>query len=113
MIINGVELENIDLMDSDVMERVENAIDSIAHIDEQCEGMKTSAAMKYQCNAIFQLFNNIFGEGTDKKIFGDKTNLLVCIKAFEEFVAGLNEQNAEIEKLRNRYSKNRAQRRVK
>ena len=55
----------------------------------------------------------MFGEGTDKKIFGDKVNLLTCLKAFEELVEQVNAQKGEVEKIASKYSPNRAQRRKK
>ena len=75
--------------------------------------MKVSESIRYQCNAIFDIFNTLFGEGTDKKVFGNKVNLLTCLKAFEELVLQTNTKNNEVEKLYNKYAPNRAQRRTK
>ena len=48
-----------------------------------------------------------------KKVFGNKVNLMVCIKALEEFVLKMNEQKKELDRLMNKYSPNRATRRSK
>ncbi|MDU7365421.1 DUF6673 family protein [Clostridium sp.] len=69
--------------------------------------------IKTQCNAIFNVFNTMFGEGTDKKVFGDRVNLLICMTAFEELVSQMNDKKAEMEKITNKYSPNRANRRTK
>ncbi|WP_027631922.1 DUF6673 family protein [Clostridium hydrogeniformans] len=113
MIINGVELQDIDILDLEIAEKYEKAIESIDDISTKIEGMKVSESIKAQCNAIFEVFNTMFGKGTDKKVFGDKVNLLVCIKAFEELVEEMSAKNSEVEKLANKYSPNRAQRRKK
>ena len=55
----------------------------------------------------------MFGEGADKKVFGNKVNLMTCMKSFEEVVLKINEQKKEIERLSNKYSPNRAARRSK
>lgn len=113
MIINGVELDDIDIYDLKVAEKYEKAL---AKVNEDCnkdDSRSLSEGIKYQCNLIFDFFNTVFGEDTDKKIFGNKVNLMICIKAFEEVVLRMNEQKKEIEKLSNKYSPNRAARRNK
>ena len=111
MLINNVELEDIDILDADVAEKYENALETIEGIAEKVEGIKGSAAIRMQCTAIFNVFNVLFGEGTDKKIFGDKVNLLTCLKAFEELITVANSKKEEVEKLANKYSPNRVNRR--
>ena len=77
------------------------------------DGSKSlSDGIRFQCNLIL-IFNTMFGEGADKKVFGNKVNLMTCMKSFEEVVLKINEQKKEIEKLANKYSPNRAQRRAK
>ncbi|MGH4125597.1 MAG: DUF6673 family protein [Clostridium sp.] len=113
MKINNVELEDIDILDADVAEKYENALGEVAGIAKKVEGMKPSESIRTQCRVIFSTFNTLFGEGTDKKIFGDRVNLLICLKAFEELVVAMNSQKEEVQKLANKYSPNRAQKRAK
>lgn len=113
MKINGVELQDIDILDLEVAEKYEKALGVVNEIAEKLEGMSICESIRTQCNAIFDVFNTMFGEGTDKRVFGDKVNLLICLKAFEELVSYANKPNAEIDKLTNKYSPNRAQRRAK
>lgn len=112
MIINGVELEDLDIYDVEVAERYDKALEGLKGIEENKSGSMADI-IKSQCTAIFDVFNTMFGEGTDKKVFGDRVNLRICLKAFEELVLQVNEQKSEIEKLTNKYSPNRAQRRAK
>lgn len=113
MIINGVELEDIDIYDLEVAEKYEEAIASFYKIIDRAKSLDGVEGIREICNSIFDIFNKMFGEGADKKIFGDKVNLLTCMKSLEEFQLQINEQKKEIEKLANKYSPNRAARRNK
>ncbi|WP_027640106.1 DUF6673 family protein [Clostridium cadaveris] len=113
MKINGVELEDLDIFDLDVAGKYENALKNVEDMSEKVKGMTVAESIRTQCNAVFNVFNELFGEGTDKKVFGNKVNLLTCLKAFEELVIQMNEQKSEIEKIASKYSPNRAQRRKK
>ena len=93
MKINGIELKDIDLLDADIMENIEIATENVVNDIEEVKKTKSySEAIRKQCIAIFEYFNTIFGEGTDKEIFGDKTNLRECLNAFKEFLAYIEEQ---------------------
>jgi len=113
MKINNVELQDIDILDLEEAEKWEKALERVEGIAKTMEGMKISESIRTQCNAIFDVFNTIFGEGTDKKVFGDKVNLLTCLKAFEELVTHMSAKNSEVEKIASKYSSNRVQRRSK
>lgn len=113
MKINNVELQDIDILDLEVAEKYEKALEKVEGIAKAIEDMKLSESIKIQCNAIFDVFNTLFGEGTDKKVFGGKVNLLTCLKAFEELVTQMSTKNAEVEKMASKYSPNRVQRRNK
>ena len=113
MKINGVELEDIDIYDLETAEKYEESMASFTEIGDKVKGLGDAEGIRVTCNGVFDVFNKMFGEGTDKKIFGDKVNLLTCIKAFEEFQLQINDQKKEIEKIANKYSPNRAARRSK
>lgn len=113
MKINGVELEDLDIFDLEVAKKYEKSLKLLDEISDQVKSMNMVDGIETQCNAIFDVFNTMFGEGTDKKVFGDKVNLLTCLKAFEELVIQMNEQKTEIEKITSKYSPNRAARRNK
>ncbi|MCB2308823.1 AP endonuclease [Clostridium estertheticum] len=113
MIINNVELEDIDILDADIAEKYEDALSVVDNISEKVKDMGISQSIRTQCTAIFDVFNTLFGEGTDKKVFGDKSNLLICLKAFEELVIVTNSQREDVVKFANKYSPNRASRRTK
>jgi len=113
MKINNVELEDIDIFDIEVAEKCEIAIAKVEADAKETDELSISQAIRKQCTSVFDCFNTIFGVGTDKKIFGTKVNLMICLKAFEELVLELNSKGKEIQELANKYSPNRAQRRTK
>lgn len=113
MIINGVELEDIDFYDLEVAEKYDKSMEELKKVEENNKNMSMTQVIKTQCETIFNVFNTMFGEGTDKKVFGDRVNLKICLKAFSELVDKATEQRAEIEKITDKYSPNRAARRNK
>ena len=103
MKINGVTL-NLNVADADKYERYEKAVNSaVEKIRQITDDMSGSQMIRVQCHAVFDCFNELFGEGTDRKLFGEKTDLLKCIKAFGELVSQVNREGdklkGEIEKL--------------
>ena len=114
MKINGVELEDLDVFDADVLEKYEKAMDKVQAEMKEISKMSSNAVsgIRKQCQSIFDCFNSLFGVGTDKKIFGDKVNLLTCLKAFSELVENINDQRKELTRLTSKYT-NRAARRSK
>lgn len=113
MIINNVELEDIDILDLEVAEKYEKALKDIEGIAQMLKGKGLADCIRTQCNAVFDVFNTLFGEGTDKKIFGDSVNLMDCLQAFEELVRYMSDRKEDIEEMASKYSPNRASRRNK
>ena len=113
MIINGVELEDLDIYDLEVAEKYDNAIKDIATLENKVKEMDNVETMKTMCNAVFDVFNTMYGDGADKKIFGNKVNLKTCLSAFGDFATQMNEQKNELDGIVKKYSPNRANRRNK
>lgn len=116
MIINGVELQDLDVADADVLELYENAMNSFSNKLKNIEknGKKGSQLIREECHIIFEVFNEIFGEGADRKVFGEKTNLVVCMESLQQlksYVEKTDRDNAQ--KITALYSpaQNRQQRR--
>ena len=98
MKINNVELEDLDLMDADIAEKFEKATISLQEKEnnQDFKNMRLSQIIRTQCTLIFDFFNDVWGEGTDKKVFGDKVNYKVCEKAFKDVVEYAAKQKDEI-----------------
>lgn len=112
IVVNGVDLGEYDIFDADQAEKYEKVLDE-ASKPITAEGLKTSAVIRKECEKVFDVFNTLFGEGTDKKVFSDRVNIKVCLEAFASLVEQMNSQKEEVEKLTSKYSPNRAQRRTK
>lgn len=117
MKILNTELE-FDFLDADDMERLEKAVDETSKkLNNINTDRKTSEIIRESCEVIFDCFNTIFGENSDKRIFGEKRNFNVCIKAFKDLVKAKEEQEKAFEKevadIEEKYSPNRATRRAK
>lgn len=110
MVINGVELQDLDIFDADVAEKYEAALQEVSKSSNTNSNITGSEVIRNQCYVIFKCFNTLFGEGTDKKIFGDKVNILTTLKAFEELIDQTNEQASELKKMQSKYSKDRIKR---
>lgn len=110
IVVNGVDLGELDIFDADVAEKYEDCLNEVEKPVKH-EGLKTSSVIRKQCNVVFDFFNTMFGEGTDKKVFGNKTNIRVCLEAFASLIEQVNSQKEEVDKLTAKYAPNRAQRR--
>ena len=113
MKILDVELEDIDLLDLEVAEKVERAVKKIEETEKNISSVTTSLSekIKEQCNIIFDFFNDIWGEGTDKKVFGNKTNLGECYKAYTQVLDNFHIQKENLSKTLDKYSNARINRR--
>ena len=109
MKILNVEIGELDIFDLEVAEQYEKGLAEIQNKDYNLETL--SEIIKAQCTDVMNLFNKLFGEGTDKKIFGNKTNLKLCLQAFEELVENVNSQGEELSNsVVNKYSNARTKR---
>ena len=122
MKILGIEIEtDFDYNDADDVEKFEKlskkAGEKLKEIRKNQEKVSRADIIRNGCNIIFDFFDELIGEGTHNKIFGTKTNLTKCIKAFEDFIEEIiNQDNNMFEEANNfvkKYSPNRATRRSK
>ena len=90
--ILGAELE-ADLLNPEVARKFEDgyhkAIDRIKNANDISNGPD---GLKEQCNAVIGYIDDIFGVGSAKKVFGDSTNLLICLSALEELTSLYTDQ---------------------
>jgi len=112
--INGVELE-FDILDADIAERYEAALDAMYEEIETLDikNMSGAEAIRKECYVIFDCFDAIFGEGAASMVFGEKTNLGTCTAALEQMIDHAAEQQKAFNERMKKYRSNRAQRREK
>lgn len=115
MIIRGVELPDIDLCEYETAEKWEDCMKLLEKIPEKVSGKKNSESIKIQCETVFEIFDTMFGDGTAKKVFGERTNLMISIEAMSELIDAVNNKdrsdNQKIIDLTAKYTPNRAARR--
>ena len=115
-----------DFFDAEQMERYEKeseiAQKELNSLD--IDKMKQSEFINKTYRTIEKCFDNVFGEGTSKKIFEDKRNFRLCVKAFKDLVKAKKEQvneiddeikdfQKELKEINAEYKPNRATRRAK
>lgn len=104
MKINDVDL-NADFYDADVMDRYQSAMKSVV---EECskisadETVSAGDGIRVQCKAVMDCFDTIYGAGTAKMIFGDRTNLKECFAAFMQLKKESERQGREMAALARR-----------
>lgn len=115
--INGISLE-LDLEDADVMERLENAFETMKN-DESAvpKDGKASARIRAYCAMFRNLFSNIFGSEETEKIFRKvPTNSSAYDDVYISFLEFINAQKDDIARVKSeklsRYRPNRQQKRA-
>lgn len=105
MLVNGIQLPNPDVADVLFMEKLEREQDLVTKTTKSSAGKTRAQIMRTQCTAIFNFFDNMFGDGTSKNIFGEKVNLVTCVEAYEQVLTEINHLDAEgASKLREKYT---------
>lgn len=116
MLIMGHEVQDLDFLDADVLEKVEIASKKVF---DECKNAAKKAkteseAVRNQCKAIAGFIDELFGEGTAEKLIKNGSSLFDCINVFGEVIKAIEqikaEQNQEFEKLFSRYSVERIKR---
>lgn len=117
--INEIELE-YDIFELEFAEKYEKGIELIQKEAQISDSKKNiSDVIKKQCEAVFNFFDDLFGDGTSEDVFGKKTNLMTCLIAFKTLTEAIESQVQEtkpfIDELKNKNNNklNRAQRRAK
>jgi len=92
MEFRGLELD-FDIYDADQAETYEAALERVIQSSrKKVTGETMAAGIRRQCRTVFDFFDDLFGEGTHQEIFGDRTNLRICLDAFREFTNQVNSQ---------------------
>lgn len=99
-IINGVEVE-YDTFDLDNMETLDNAVKQIQDDVNSLQSRKKAGkdAMKLlreQANCFLDFFDDVLGDGTARKIFGDRVNILKIANGYKEFTDAVAAQQSKL-----------------
>ena len=86
-------------------------MDKVMALDlEHAKKLAQAKTIIQQCQVYKEFFDKLIGEGTSKKIFGDKNNILQIIDAYQDIVeeservaAKINEKSSKMKKKYERY----------
>mgnify|MGYP004506637375 CR=1 FL=1 len=112
--VMGKELE-YDFFDADNIEKYEASnlrVSERIGEKKQYEGKSTADAIRLQCSIIDDFFDELFGEGTSKELFGGKSNIKDHMEAFATVADAARSCNQELTALGDKYNPNRAERRA-
>lgn len=104
---------DFDLFDVETAEAYEAAVAAVQEANTNPpKGEPLSQTIRRQCGIVFDFFDDLFGEGFHKELFGERTNLLECLDTFTEFTAAVNAQKAQLDERISKVTPNRAARRA-
>lgn len=115
--INDIELE-FNGLDADERERAEDAVTVASQKTEELKadtvGRRPSQIIREICKIVFDCFNTIFGEGTDRAIFGSTCDMGQAIDAFGQLTAQIRDDDGgtEVDNILKKYAPNREQRKA-
>lgn len=94
--ILGQELD-LNLLEYRDAKRVEEAMNAFSQQVNQTGADQKSLSEQVldYCTAARELFNHIFGAGTDKKLFGDRIDLGVCAQAFSQLAKEITQNQPQ------------------
>ena len=112
MKINGVELE-IDFTDADILEKIENGSKKVFEDAEklkQTTNLTPAEGIRQECKILKDFLDYVLGDGTSRKLFGEKNSLQQCVKAFEDIINARKQQYDEFQARVSKYSPDRLKR---
>lgn len=91
--INGLSLPfNFDFNDLESMRKYEDIFTTMQARAERMKSCKLRTdVIKIQCEAVFEAFDSLFGEGTADKLFHGKYNIDTCDAMMDQFSKFVNE----------------------
>lgn len=98
--VRGVALD-LDLADAEMNARYLAAFEryqqDVAALPDG--GSLGAEGIRQVCRTVFALFNDLFGAGTDRRVFGDACNLREAMTGLSELVDAATAQRRELDEL--------------
>ncbi len=112
-IINGVEFD-IDFTDADLIEKIDikskEVEEKAKELEKNKENITPAEGIRQECKIVKEFLDYVLGDGTSKKIFGEKDSLRDCLQAFEDIINERNRQLENFKEVVNKYSPDRLKR---
>ena len=101
---NNVGLE-VDFTDAGFMAKFENAYEIMLDDVKKVKKVgKTSEIIRSECEIFFKFFDNLFGLGTSRKMFGNKVSMDLCLNAIDSLYAFREKEEQRYKALSNKYN---------
>ena len=102
MNIRGIEVKDLNLFDEHDMLTYEKAMEFIEeNKNTDTRDKKPSEVIREQCLVVREFINILFGEDTDKRLFGDKNDLYEMLEICAEIITECESQMGKIEYMKN------------
>ena len=98
--IHGKEMD-FDIYDFETARRYEQGLQKLQGFST--EGKTPPEVIREQCEAVNAFFDDLFGEGTARALFGGKYNLTRCLDAIRTLQDSVQEQGDKYRALYSRY----------
>lgn len=104
MILNGVEIQDIDVLDLDIREKVDKAREKVANKFANSSNYKGTdiEKAKTMCDDISNFVDEVYGKGTANKVFKGRYNLRIAMEAFETVIEDINKQDKDFAEYSNK-----------
>ena len=100
--INDVELE-FDIYELENAEKYEAQIEKMRKVGEMAaKETGLARSIKLQCEAIFDFIDTLFGEGSAKKLFGERTNLVNCANVYYKVISEIAKDRSALPNVHSR-----------
>lgn len=96
MLFRNMELD-FDIFDAETADAYEAAAQQARDASVRNPEDTMGDAIRRQCGAVFDFFDELFGDGFHKELFGDRTNLVECVDVYSEFNKAVSAQKARLD----------------
>ena len=114
MKINGVEFNDLDFTDADLVEAFDKGCEQVGkkvnELIKNKDNLSPAEGIRQECKIVKDFFDYVFGDGTSEKLFKGKDSLSLCLKAYEDIIEIKNKQYEEYYSRIDLYSPERLQR---
>lgn len=86
-----------DVYEETTARKFEAAVKEITGMEDGDPEERLPDRIQRQCTAIFRFFDQLFGDGFHKELFGETVSLTVCVDTYMDFMEEVNKQRLSME----------------
>lgn len=97
MTILGKTLSELDVADLETAQKIDDFYSKYQAAGNAVSNEQNRVVIiKSVCGAVFEGFDELFGEGTATQVFGNKTNLRECAEAVKQLTIAINQAQNDL-----------------